>query len=147
MKLTILEDATKRPELFCWAGAIEPPVLDFWLKERGWNVPEDLKYFWAQTGGGDFFDSETIFAPFSDLWANDSVDQVYQAQLSLGMPKNYLALHTGLRFSAVNMQTLKYMFVDENSYQVQEEFPSLEAWYLQGIRPDFDDRYSLADLD
>jgi hypothetical protein len=143
MKLTILEDAAKRPELFCWAGAIEPGVLDSWLKDRGWNVPEDLRYFWCQTGGGDFFDGETIFAPFDDLWANDSVDKVYTAQVNAGMPKHYLALHDGLRFSAVNLSTHKYMFLDEDSYQVQEQFPSLEAWYVEGIRPDFVDAYAL----
>jgi len=145
MKLTILDDAAKRPELFCWAGEIEYSVLDSWLKDRGWNVPEDLRYFWSQTGGGDFFDGETIFAPFSDLWANDSVDKVYKTQVNAGMPKHYLALHDGLRFSAVNLLTHKYIFLDGHSYQVQEEFPSLEAWYVQGIRPDFAEGYSLAD--
>ncbi len=137
MKLTILEDATKRPELFCWAGAIERAVLDSWLKDRGWNVPGDLKYFWSQTGGGDFFESETIFAPFSDLSADDSVVEVNSHQTSKGMPKHYLALHGGLRFSAVNLSTHEYIFLDENSYQAQEVFPSLEAWYVDGIRPDF----------
>ncbi len=102
MKLTILEDATKRPELFCWAGAIDPSVLDTWLKDRGWKVPEDLKYLWSRIGGGDFLESETIFAPFSDLWADDSLDQVNKVQISRGMPENYLAFHSRLRFSAVN---------------------------------------------
>src|SRR5260370_38135385 len=126
MRLTILEDAAKRPELFCWAGTIEPSVLDYWLKDRGWNVPEDLKYFWSQTGGGDFFDEgETVFAPFSDLCAYDSEDEVNKHQISRGMPKHYLALHTGLRFSAINLLTHKYIFLDDDSYQVQEEFPSL----------------------
>ncbi|HXJ13169.1 MAG TPA: SMI1/KNR4 family protein [Candidatus Limnocylindrales bacterium] len=144
MKLTILEDAAKRPEYFSWAGAIEPPVLDSWLAERGWNVPDDLKYFWSKTGGGDFFESETIFAPFSDLWAHDSIDEVNRHQINRGIPKHYLPLHDGLRFSAVNLNTQKYMFLDENNYQVQEEFPSLEAWYVEGIRPEFVERYSLA---
>jgi hypothetical protein len=145
MKLTILDDAAKRPELFCWAGAIELSVLDSWLRDREWNVPEDLRYFWSQTGGGDFFDGETIFAPFSDLWANDSVDKVYKAQVNAGMPKHYLALHDGLRFSAINLEASTYIFLDEDNYQVQEEFPSMEAWYVQGIRPDFAERYSLPD--
>ncbi len=145
MKLAILEDATKKPELFCWAGAIDRSVLDSWLKDRGWNVPEDLKYLWSQTGGGDFLESETIFAPFSDLWADDSLDQVNKAQLSRGMPKHYLAFHSGLRFSGVNQITLRYTFLSEDTYQVQGEFASLEAWYLEGIRPDFVERYSLPD--
>jgi hypothetical protein len=38
-----------------------------------------------------------------------------------------------------------YMFLDEDNYQVQEEFPSLEAWYVKGIRPDFMEGYSLTD--
>jgi hypothetical protein len=146
MKLTILEDATKRPELFCWAGAIDPSVLDSWLKDRGWNVPEDLKYLWSQTGGGDFFDEgETIFAPFSDLWADDSLDQVNKAQISGGMPKHYLAFHSGLRFSAVNQITLRYVFLSGDTYQVQEEFPSLDAWYVEGLRSDYVKLYSLSD--
>jgi hypothetical protein len=145
MKLTILEDATKRPALFCWTGAIDPSVFGPWLKDRGWNVPEDLKYLWCQIGGGDFLESETIFAPFSNLWADDSLDQANKAQISRGMPKHYLAFHSGLRFSAVNQITFRYMFLSENTYQVLEEFPSLEAWYLEGIRPDFVEKYSLAD--
>jgi hypothetical protein len=137
VKLTILEDATKRPDLFYWAGAIELSVLDSWLGDRGWNVPEDLRYFWSQTGGGDFFESETIFAPFSNLWAHDSVDEVNKFRTDAGMSKHYLALHSGLWFSAVNLKTPKYVFLDDETYQVQKEFPSLEAWYVQGIRPDF----------
>lgn len=146
MKLIILEDAARRPDLFCWAGPIEPSVLDSWLKDRGWIIPEDLKYFWSHTGGGDFFESETIFAPFSDLWAHDSVDEVNKNQISAGMPKHYLALHSGLRFSALNMSASKYMLLDANTYRVQEEFPSLESWYVQGIRPDFVEVYSLPEI-
>lgn len=80
MKLTILEDAKKRPGLFCWAG--EPPALDSWVKERGWSIPEDLRHLWCETGGGDFFDEgETIFAPFSDLAYKTRMDP---AQVSAG---------------------------------------------------------------
>lgn|ERR1700740_3050730 len=146
MKLKILEDAAKRPELFCWAGPIEPAVLDSWLKDRGWTVPEDLQYLWSQTGGGDFFDEgETIFAPFSDLWAHDSVEEVNRNQISRGMPRHYLAIHNGLRFSAVNLIKSTYIFLDGDSYEVQQEFPSVDAWYVNGIRPDHMDRYSLTD--
>jgi len=146
MRLTILEDARKRPELYCWAGAIEPPVLDSWLNARRWNVPEDLRHLWSQTGGGDFFDEgETIFAPFSDLCAHDSVDEVNRYQISRGMPNHYLAFHGGLRFSALNLIKSTYMFLDGESYQVQMEFPSLEGWYVEGLRPDYVDLYSLSD--
>lgn len=146
MKLTILEDARRRPELFCWAGAIEPSILDSWLKNRGWNVAEELKYLWLQTGGGDFFDEgETILAPFSDLWAHDSVDEVNKTQINAGMPKNYLAFHSGLRFSALDMTTCTYLFLNKGTYLVQEEFRSLESWYAQGIRPGYVDVYSLPD--
>ncbi len=112
MKLTILEDATKRPELFSWAGAVQPSVLESWLKDRAWKIPEDLKYLWFQTGGGDFFyDGETIFAAFSDLYASDSVDEVNKYQISRGMPRHYLAFHAGLRFSAVSLTKSMYVFL------------------------------------
>ncbi|HYA98174.1 MAG TPA: hypothetical protein VEH49_08775, partial [Methylomirabilota bacterium] len=143
MKLTILDDAATTPTLFCWAGPIEPSVLDSWLKERAWVVPEDLKYLWSQTGGGDFFESETIFAPSSSLWADDSLDEVNRHQRNKGLPNRYVAFHSGLRFSAVDMTKGRYFFLDEDSFQVQQEFPALEKWYVEGVRPDFADRYSL----
>jgi hypothetical protein len=105
MELTILEDAKKRPDLFVWAGATEPAALDSWLHAHAWTVPEDLRYLWLKTGGGDFFESETIFAPFSNLWADDSVEAVNKTQVSRGMPKQYLAFHRGFRFSVFELST------------------------------------------
>ena len=37
--------------------------------------------------------------------------------------------------------------LDEDTYQVKQEFLSLEAWYLQGVGSDFAKTYSLAALD
>src|SRR3989442_3494011 len=63
MRLTLLEDARKRPDLFVWRGAIDPVRLDAWLLSRRLKVPRDLRFFWVQTGGGDFFEGETVLGP------------------------------------------------------------------------------------
>lgn len=62
-RLTLLDDARRRPELFVWNGGIDAARLDTWLQSRHLNVPGDLRFFWIQTGGGDFFESETVLAP------------------------------------------------------------------------------------
>ena len=143
MKLTILEDASERQDLFFWAGPIQLSMLESWLAEHSWNIPQELKYLWSETGGGDFFDTETIFAPFSDLWADDSVEQVNRYQRQKGLPEHYLLFHYGIRLSAVDCVSSQYLFLNETTFQIQQTFSSLEHWYTEGIRPVFEQKYSL----
>lgn len=42
-----------------------------------------------------------------------------------------------LCFSAVNLETLIHAFLDKDTYQVKQEFLSLETWYVQGVGSDF----------
>ncbi len=60
---SILKDAELRPELFSWFGAIDRKEIDEWLHSNSLMAPEDLKEFWSETGGGDIYESETIFRP------------------------------------------------------------------------------------
>mgnify|MGYP001552572912 CR=1 FL=1 len=143
MQLTLLIDAASRPELFFWAGPIENKKLAFWLDQMQWIVPNDLKYLWRETGGGDFFESETIFYPFSSLYAYDQIADVNKYQRSLGLPKNYLVFHSGIHLSVVETTSQKFLLIDATTYKSIREFSSLEDWYLQGIRPEFENRYSL----
>ena len=147
MRLTILEDAEKEPGLFFWAGSIEQSVLELWLSERGWSIPDDLKFLWLQTGGGDFFETETIFGVFNGLWADDYVEDVNRYQRSEGMPAHFLAFHCGIQFSAVDLTRHKYVFLHKKTFAVLEEFSSLESWYVDGIRPLYQQTYSLPSAD
>jgi hypothetical protein len=54
MRLTVLDDAKRRPDLFIWQGAIDQIRLDAWIGSRTLRIPSDLRSFWIETGGGDF---------------------------------------------------------------------------------------------
>ncbi|HEY1802077.1 MAG TPA: hypothetical protein VGG46_14195 [Terriglobales bacterium] len=144
MQLTLLIDAKSRPELFFWAGPIENKKLDSWLDQMQGIIPDDLKYLWRETGGGDFFESETIFYPFSSLYAYDRIADVNKYQHSLGLPENYLAFHSGIYLSVIETISQRFLLVDARTYKPIREFYSLEEWYMQGIRPEFENRYSLS---
>jgi hypothetical protein len=143
MTLAILSDASYRPELFFWSGPIDEKSLDSWLNQRSWKIPEDLKFFWKVTGGGDFFESETIYGPFSDLWTKDFIDEVNRHQKTIGLPSKFLVFHSGIQYSAIDLNTQTYLFLNEKNFEVLREFPSLETWYTQGIRPIFKEKYGL----
>lgn len=146
MQLTLLIDAKSRPELFDWAGPIENKKLDSWLDQMQWIIPDDLKYLWCETGGGDFLESETIFYPFSSLYPYDRIADVNEYQRSLGLPENYLVFHSGIYLSAIDMTSQQFLLINEKSYAPHREFSSLEEWYVKAIRSEFEDRYLLSAL-
>ncbi len=141
MELTILADARRSPRVFDWAGAIEQPVLDAWLRQTEFVIPADLKLFWQMTGRGDFFESETIFAPFDDLFADDSVEARNRWLHTNGMADGLLAFHDGFQLSVVDVGRQTYQFVNRDTYARLAEFASFEDWYVRGIRPEFESRY------
>jgi len=146
MQLTLLIDAKARPELFYWAGPIQNKKLGSWLDQMHWVIPGDLKYLWSETGGGDFFESETIFYPFSSSYAYDQIADVNEYQRSLGLPENYLVFHSGICLSVVETISQRFLLIDAKTYKSIRGFRSLEEWYVQAIRPEFEDRYSLSPL-
>src|SRR6185437_13976225 len=118
MKLAILEDAALHPKLFFWVGPVSNSKLVEFLRAKEWQVPTDLFELWEKTGGGDFFDSETLFAPLSDVWADDSLEAVNSSLWSKGMPREYLALHDGIKFTALNLRTGRYCFLEERAFGI-----------------------------
>jgi hypothetical protein len=143
VNLAILNDAKLRPELFVWAGMAEPARIAGWVQQQGWRVPDDLIELWVRTGGGDFFESETLFAPFSNLFAQDNLEIVNSSLWSRGMPKDLLAIHDGMQFTALVISSAQYAFVDEESFRIKQLFANLDSWYLTGIRPLFEEKYCL----
>ena len=59
--LILLRDAEVVPRVFHPFGAIPKAELREWLRQNAMVLPSDVIELWEATGGGDIFDSETIF--------------------------------------------------------------------------------------
>jgi hypothetical protein len=139
------EDERRRPDLFIWNGPLERSRIESWLQNIGVAVPNDLIDFWARTGGGDAFESETFLAPFEiDGEANLGIEEVNATQRERGLPRGYLIFHSGLGgFSAVRLDDGKYVQLNEESFQETGAYSSLEAWYRDVLRAEYRSRYDL----
>jgi hypothetical protein len=146
--LAILKDAETRPELFQWFGAIDKSEIQAWVQSSHFSVPADLVQFWSQTGGGDLFESETIFRPTPIpssapyFTAGDEVALANENRRRDGMPRLYLAFHDGLLLSAVRLsdQTLVTL---SKKYKETGQFSDLNEWYSRTLRAEFAKRYDL----
>ena len=146
--LKILKDAVRRPDLFYWFGAIERSQLESWVRSSGLLVPSDLFEFWSQTGGGDLFESDTIFRPTSIpssmpfFVSGDDLIAANEQRKKDGMPKSYLAFHDGAFLSAVRRSDRALVTLNER-YEEIAEYSSLDEWYLRALRADLAARYGL----
>ncbi len=61
--LVLLQDAECVPRLFFPFGSIPEAELHAWLEQIGLTFPADLVELWRLAGGGDVFETETIFRP------------------------------------------------------------------------------------
>lgn len=140
MSNLLREDAKHRPDLFIWNGPIPAERLDQWLRQRQFCVPTDLTQLWLETGGGDFFESETILNPIGV--SGDDLDSVNEAYYQRGLPRDYLLVHVGTVLTAIRLHDQKWIVLDE-SYDAREEYSSLDDWYASVLRSEFADRYGL----
>ena len=84
--LILLEDARRVPRIFFPFGAIPEAELTEWLRRNALVLPNDLLELWQLTGGGDVFDSETIFRPAVPSIPNTSfVEDDIEGARALGM--------------------------------------------------------------
>jgi hypothetical protein len=142
MSGSILLDARSKPQLFVWNGPVSPQELARWQRRLGWNVPPDLLSFWALTGGGRLFESETILRPILPDDHDGSVDQVTNWRRANGMPVGLVVFHEGLSFTAVRSVDGAYVWLDESS-RVRGVYSSLDDWYRQVLRDEYGSRYGL----
>ncbi|HEV2418174.1 MAG TPA: hypothetical protein VGX94_10250 [Terriglobia bacterium] len=144
MTLTLLDDASKRPDLCHWNGPISSSVLDRWLEERRFAVPGDLRALWEQTGGGDLYETETILGPFGDPALGDDVNSVNEHYRAQGLSPEFLVFHTGLGgLTAVDQQNGGIAQIDPMTYQPYAFYPTLDEWYLKTIRTEYASSYDL----
>lgn len=142
----ILLDASSHPRLFYWFGEMSPAEMDAWfqagcLEEEA--VPSDLRALWAATGGGDYFESETLLGPRGDVALGDEVMSANRWLWDRGLPRHYLVFSRGAFFGAVDMRTGDYVHVEEGTWLARTTFTTLDAWYRGAPRREFAMRYGL----
>ncbi len=142
MSSRLANDEKIRPELFLWSGAISRQRIAEWLTERRLRIPDDLLSLWTRTGGGDLFETETIFAPFSGDATND-VDMMNAFHRSRGLGAGYLVVHDGLALTAIRLDDGKWILLDRDDYRELWEYDSLEDWYVSLLRAEYAERYGL----
>jgi hypothetical protein len=146
--LKILKDAESRPDLFCWFGAVGRGRVESWLQSSNLEVPCDLVDFWTQTGGGDLFESETMFRPtlipagVPYFFSGDDIDTANQQRIRNGMSKSYLAFHDGSFLSAVRLADGKLVTLS-GQHEETAVFSDLDDWYLRTLRELYASRYGL----
>jgi len=140
----LVSDAVQKPELFHWNGTIDRALLRNWLREENLNVPDDLADFWAETGGGDFFESETILGPFGDQRLGDDVKSATASYRERGLSPRLMLFHVGVTRTAIEQSTLRYVSLNER-YEPAESFASFNEWYYS-IRQPFAETYGLTKL-
>jgi hypothetical protein len=139
----MMKDVDKRPQLFHFRGSISRSKLETWMRDRALRIPKDLLDLWEATGGGDFFESETILSPFEGKELADDVESVNEWHRGKGLPSVFLVFHTGFGgLSVLNLDDGAYACISEETYGVQDTFESLESWY-RCIREEYAHRYGL----
>lgn len=136
------EDATERPDLFVWRGAIRREELREWLDAKRLDLPDDLVELWLETGGGDLFESETLLAPFGDPASGDDVGGVNEAFRIRGLSSAHLIVSTGIFLAALRLADKKWVLLDQETFQEERECGSFDDWYRL-VRAEFAERYGL----
>jgi hypothetical protein len=146
----ILEDASRKPQAFCWFGAIPDAEIQDWLNQNHIRLPLDLVELWRRTGGGDVFESETILrpnvpsVPAKFFVTGDDTDSANAAHRSSGLAKHLYVFQFGAFLSAVDLRTMEYVTLSEaDSYSITSRFASLDDWYQGSLRAEFGSRYAL----
>lgn len=145
-------DALSRPTLFLLRGPMKNSAIQAWNPPLVHSLPAELLDFWAETGGGDIFESEVFLHPCNlaaDLLDVDGSDEVLVANEALrreGLPTECLAFLAGAFIGAWRRTDGRYLLLDAPDLQARQTFGSLEAWYVDGLRPIFAEKYRLPGL-
>jgi hypothetical protein len=145
--LRILEDAAERPRVFWWNGAVSEAALDEWIARgpMAGRCPADLRTFWLATGGGDLFETETIYGPIGEPTMDMGLLEANQWLLSRGMPTRYVAFANGTWVGAIDLDGKFFQLErEEQAIRKVDRFRSLDHWYEKTLRREYATRYGLA---
>jgi hypothetical protein len=142
MTFTLLIDANDQPRAFRWNGSVPRERVDEWLANHGWTAPEELIELWTEVGGGELFESETVFQPCTG--GEDDIDEENEQLVALGLPVDLMVFHRGLCISAVDRSSGEVVTLEPETFREMHRFASVNDWYRRLIRHEFADRYGLA---
>jgi hypothetical protein len=148
--LVLLRDAQGVPGIFYPFGAIPRAELREWLRQNALVLPPDLIDLWELTGGGDIFDSETVFRPTVPLipnthFAQDDIEGRNAEHAAKGKPSGLYIFQQGAFLSAIRLSDQTFVTLTRD-YSVDNSFGSLDDWYVRTLRAEFGERYGLAPL-
>lgn len=143
----ILKDSEIRPDLFHWYGPIDVAEVRSWLNRREADVPDDLIEFWQATGGGDFFETETLLGVSAGPEWGDKLEDVEAVLRANGLPDRYLPIHVGSGMTAIDTTTAKYVVLAPRIFTTLVEYATLDDWYVNQHRKPNAERYGLAGVD
>jgi hypothetical protein len=148
--LILLQDAKGVPGVFCPFGAIPRAELRELLRQNALVLPPDLIELWELTGGGDIFDSETVFRPTvpsipNTNFAQDDIEGRNAAHAAKGKPSGLYIFQQGAFLSAIRLSDQTFVILTRD-YDVDNSFGSLDDWYVHTLRAEFGERYGLAPL-
>ena len=141
----ILEDAFTHPQIFLWCGALDREKLDRWKAPNQVEIPLDLIRLWSVTGGGEMFETEALLSPFAtdpeyDITAKNNL------YWESGIDKELLVFHCGTWISAVRNASPHFTSFKEHDSGNQLYFQTVDAWYRETLRQEYQKRYGLSEL-
>jgi hypothetical protein len=149
--LVLLQDADKVPRIFFPFGAIPLAELQDWLQRTGLVLPSDLIEFWQLTGGGDVFDTETIFRPTvpsapNSCFVEDDIELRNAAHADDGKSDDVYIFQDGLFLSAVRLSDQTFVTLTSSGYVIKDYFRTFDQWYVGTLRAEFGEQYGLPAL-
>ena len=128
--LILLQDAQKVPRVFFPFGAIPVTELHDWLRHTRLVLPSDLIELWQLTGGGDVFESETIFRPTvpstpNGYFVEDDIEGRNTAYAEEGKSGDLYVFQHGAFLSAVRLSDQRFVTLTEGGYTIKDSFDSL----------------------
>jgi hypothetical protein len=148
--LILLQDAQRVPNMFAPFGAISTAELREWLRQNALVLPSDLIELWEMTGGGDIFETETVFRPTVPSIPNlsfvqDDIESRNAAHSAKGKPSGLYIFQQGVFLSAIRLSDQRFVTLT-NDYVPKNSFGSLNDWYVSTLRAEFGERYGLSPL-
>ncbi len=146
--LILLQDAQKEPRIFSPFGAIPWAEIQGWLQRTGLILPSDLLELWQLTGGGDVFETETIFRPTvastpNSCFVEDDIEGRNAAFAQEGKTSDFYIFQQGVFLSAVRLSDQRFVSLTKGDYTVEDSFASLDDWYTRTLRAEYGERYGL----
>jgi hypothetical protein len=141
MTVALIEDARSHPEAFHWNGPIRPELLRQWKDKLRFEVPFELIDIWEQFGGGELFETESLYQPLGQEGYDieDETDQL----IGQGLPLGLLVFHRGRSVSAIDQQSGGLVDVGVSGFRVLKEFANFNDWYEVTLRAEYGQRYGL----